>query len=717
MILFKNSSKYDGTQLSNDYVPVSEVLEELQFSVYSNTEWTDFFANYPSEFLTNEMVQAILEKLGVSKVITYEEKNTKKAVTRERWNHVYQEIVDYLDIKDQIIVKDILVLKSKEENQKLIIETNEGSFLTKLPEHYFEDFHTYQVYLYENQCVGIVEEIKQEILLENAYILSATNECVSFLYRNECYIKDLYLGEQTILNGVADFIFLDGNINTIRQKQDYFIGRMLSYADDYIEIDGYGKLNHSNRMPVYSVYEEVKELTINEIVLGNMEARFVIGDNEVCAIILTSPAYLQNVRVLLLAEDGKKYRESVYFVSDDAIYLQYEKEIIRIEPGNIICANDYLEVNHTLILKPEFENQVIRFCNENGKVTSNPYAGNMEVRQYEEGYCVVNEVPIETYLYSVVPSEMPSSYEMEALKAQAVCARSYAYIQILRADLAAFGAHIDDSTSYQVYNKVNYNNKTKNAVDETVGKVMQYDGNVIEAFYFSTSYGYTDTALVWNTEESAYPYLKRVCLNNEEFQGDLSEESDFKLYLTKDLVGCDSNIKYYRWQIKADYQKLTDEIKDVLNSRRKAVNRHITFWKNDGVTETESLKDFGKLKGISVKERSKAGSILALEIAFEKGKAIVRSEYNIRKVLAIGAKSITYKDGSTSESMTLLPSAFCTVEKQKDGSYLLYGGGYGHGLGMSQNGANGLAKKGYTYEDILKFFYKDIEVVDIGESL
>lgn len=62
----------------------------------------------------------------------------------------------------------------------------------------------------------------------------------------------------------------------------------------------------------------------------------------------------------------------------------------------------------------------------------------MEVRRYEEGYTVVNSVPFETYLTAVVPSEMPSTYEKEALKAQAVCARSYAYIQLMRADLAAF---------------------------------------------------------------------------------------------------------------------------------------------------------------------------------------------------------------------------------------------------------------------------------------
>ena len=88
------------------------------------------------------------------------------------------------------------------------------------------------------------------------------------------------------------------------------------------------------------------------------------------------------------------------------------------------------------------------------KAVSNGYAGTIEVRSTENGYTVVNELPLEEYLYAVVPSEMPSSFSPEALKTQAVCARSYVYMQLMRADLAAYGAHINDSTSYQVYNKV-----------------------------------------------------------------------------------------------------------------------------------------------------------------------------------------------------------------------------------------------------------------------
>ncbi len=76
------------------------------------------------------------------------------------------------------------------------------------------------------------------------------------------------------------------------------------------------------------------------------------------------------------------------------------------------------------------------------------------------------------------------AFSPEALKTQAVCARSYVYMQLMRADLAAYGAHINDSTSYQVYNKVEKTKESVAAVDATCGQVLTWNGKVVEAYYF-----------------------------------------------------------------------------------------------------------------------------------------------------------------------------------------------------------------------------------------
>lgn len=128
------------------------------------------------------------------------------------------------------------------------------------------------------------------------------------------------------------------------------------------------------------------------------------------------------------------------------------------------------------------------------------------------------------------------------------------------------------------------------------------------------------------------------------------------------------------------------------------------------------MADFGKLKGIEVEKRSASGSILTLRLSYEHGMVKVFSEYNIRKVLGLGAANIAYQDGSESAEVTILPSAFASLVNEADETYTLYGGGYGHGLGMSQNGANGLAKTGMSYQDILHFFYKDVSITSLTEK-
>lgn len=89
------------------------------------------------------------------------------------------------------------------------------------------------------------------------------------------------------------------------------------------------------------------------------------------------------------------------------------------------------------------------------KSYGNPeYRGTLEVALQDEGLLLINDVLIEEYLYAVVPSEMPNRFGVEALKVQAVCARSYAYRQLLNNSYSRYGAHVDDSVNYQVYNNV-----------------------------------------------------------------------------------------------------------------------------------------------------------------------------------------------------------------------------------------------------------------------
>ncbi len=146
--------------------------------------------------------------------------------------------------------------------------------------------------------------------------------------------------------------------------------------------------------------------------------------------------------------------------------------------------------------------------------------------------------------------------------------------------------------------------------------------------------------------------------------------------------------------------------------RVQASSGNVQILKQDGSQGTGSdLAAFGKVKGFSVGERGAGGGIRTLCVSFEKGTVNLLTEYNVRCVLGAAAGNLKNQNGETLD-MQLLPSAYCTLTPTEDG-YTLYGGGYGHGIGMSQNGANGMAKEGMSYIEILMKFYQDITIENI----
>ena len=119
------------------------------------------------------------------------------------------------------------------------------------------------------------------------------------------------------------------------------------------------------------------------------------------------------------------------------------------------------------------------------------YRGRIEIAWKKSGFLVYNILSLEEYLYAVVPSELSTSSEMEALKAQAVCARSYAYNQMKSRRYDKYHGDVDDSEAFQVYNNVPEDRRSREAVKSTRGMVLAKGGKVVQTYYYSTSWGYT----------------------------------------------------------------------------------------------------------------------------------------------------------------------------------------------------------------------------------
>ena len=183
-------------------------------------------------------------------------------------------------------------------------------------------------------------------------------------------------------------------------------------------------------------------------------------------------AYEENpdVRVQLCTDDyAGKYHEKLTLVCSTAYTVSYgdvTEEHKASEPVWFTLDDPWLE-HGTVTLVPKKKKGVFTFSDLKRAQGAPSYTGKILVERKEEGLLVMNELPLETYLCSVVPSEMPSGYPMEALKAQAVCARTYALKQLQTGRRTEGGADLDDSVSYQVYNNFKRDERTDLAVKET----------------------------------------------------------------------------------------------------------------------------------------------------------------------------------------------------------------------------------------------------------
>ena len=339
---------------------------------------------------------------------------------------------------------------------------------------------------------------------------------------------------------------------------------------------------------------------------------------------------------------------------------------------------EYIDAKEELVVKPDderFEKGSIRISSEKkiklghlerGYGTPS-YEGVIELIPTAEGIVIINELTVEKYLKAVVPSEMPASYELEALKVQAVCARSYAYRQMEEYGYPEYEAHVNDSTDYQVYGNSKTSKRTNQAVKETEGEVVYYNGKIATTYYYSTSCGRTTDMRAWGTKKtSANGYLKSVNVADED--GDYEK-----------------NLPWYKWSARIPVETLSNLI-----------------GLNTG-------KDIGQLKSVKVTKRGGGDVALEIKATGENGSVTVKTENKIRKALGGSGYQIELNDGTVTDSRELLPSAFFTIKKSGD-VFVIEGGGFGHGIGMSQNGANEMAKCGKDYKEILELFYNNIEV-------
>ena len=536
---------------------------------------------------------------------------------------------------------------------------------------------------------------------------------------------------------VADLRFADGMLSEVHMRTEKVSGRLLKIRDNGAEIEGVGFLPFAQQLRIYRLYERLKRYYTSDLRIGYDFADFVVENGEIQAALVVKEEAMETIRVLVKNSDyGGALHDAVELLADCDLTVRAGENEQLLPAGQTlrIDRDSQLFEEGRIRIDPAVLTGRISILNLSRSQGAPSYRGSLELERQENGIVVLNEVLLEEYLYAVVPSEMPSTYPLEALKAQAVCARTYAYRKMLHAGLPAYGAHVDDSSGFQVYNNVAENAETTKAVKETAGELLYYREEPAETYYYSTSCGYgTDTAIWQNSVPEEYPYLQARAVNVAgvtDAQGDtidgaideadirsaedMRSEEAFAAFIRGTRESdFESDEAWYRWSYRVetlDSALLYENVR----KRYEAVPGTVYVRMEDGSFQNQEPVDPGRIREIYIAARNTGGVAQELVIEGENATLMLRTEHNVRYVLSNNSSSVIRQDGSEFQPGTLLPSAFLTVETTKqDGfvtGYTLYGGGFGHGVGLSQNGARSMARDGCDSDNILAYFYEGSEI-------
>lgn len=316
------------------------------------------------------------------------------------------------------------------------------------------------------------------------------------------------------------------------------------------------------------------------------------------------------------------------------------------------------------------------------------YRGAGEVRTNSAGSLAgVNELPMEQYLYGVVPKELgPIAYpEVEAQKAQAVAARTYALKGLGKR--AVDGYDLLATTSDQAYGGYSVEHPVSSAaVDATAGVALTYNGALIDALYSSATGGHSA-----DSEESfasVIPYLRGV--------PDAERGQAFEHVPNIDVFRAHRNPRSLRGAREGDYESdWSSRHAWTFDWSAAEISSVLSAWKGFNV---------GAVSAINVVERGPSGRALLIEYVTAAG-TFTHTKDAIRASLrTIGAGN----------ALVNLPSTLFFIEPaKKDGGFVIYGSGFGHGVGLGQTGAVGMAEKGHSYVEILTHYYRDVALTSM----
>lgn len=381
-----------------------------------------------------------------------------------------------------------------------------------------------------------------------------------------------------------------------------------------------------------------------------------------CALLMSAPVQAKTIRVLL--HDDKP---QLTFRCLGALKFKNAQGQLLNLPGLGRFATVGLSGGELKLGARPLPPTVFAACSENRiEVAGVPWRGRVALLAQGEKLVAVNHVDLEDYLLSVVPSEMPYQWPLEALKAQAVAARSYVLNSL--GQFPGFPYDVTRGQEDQVYLGLSQEKPhTSQAVLATRGKVMWFGGKIIRAFFHSTSGGVTGESIgIWHEN---LPYTRPVASPGEQS-------------------------KYNEWAFSVSHQELENAllnmgvavrgVRALLPHTQDAGGRHLTF---------QVVDQYG------------AKTLTAFDLRRALGRSRMKSTLFSMDLVGREGKKVSLK------AMEGYLHGQTQLEDIK--TYVFHGRGWGHGVGMSQYGALALSQKGRGYQQILHHYYTGVNVVDL----
>jgi SpoIID/LytB domain protein len=376
-----------------------------------------------------------------------------------------------------------------------------------------------------------------------------------------------------------------------------------------------------------------------------------------------------------------------------------ENTILKIRPVFVVGKEPYIAVYSvdnqllvkaygSLLVRPNEWKSALYMVenNPNGTYRVKLYRGGLEFLPHNQQIAVRNKLSMQEYVAGVLPSEMPATYPMEALKAMAVINRTFALSQVSQGKHSSDGYDICDTIHCQVYGGLlKEREETNSAVHMTSNLVLFHEYKPAFTTFHAVCGGFqADVTSVWS--DNKISFLSGRFDGSADFNKDLSNEKEFREFIDNPPSCFCSNAGRFRWietYSKSDMEKKLQESLPVLLGRG-------------------TVRDFnaGKLISMKITKRSHDGRARQMEIV------------TTNEVYKVEKDKMRWITSAGRISTGGLPSTLFYIEDA--GNVIVFkGGGWGHGTGMCQEGARGIANIGCSFMDIINHYYSGVELIRI----